>query len=364
MEEVYKEKKNNTKKIVIIIISIILSISILIGLGFFVGKLMYPFKVMEEEKIVYIVKGEEAKTSFDVYNKKKQPLHFRTSFDQVKIDQQIPAASSSKVAVNLNQVNEDTTFSAKYDFLGTKKLNINVIVVEKDDIDLSNDTLNISNSKSKNATKYSPPKSEVIFNINATNKSKKPFKRNYDFKINKKVVQTSEADWTDNEDYYLTPLTFKHTFNKEGIYNLDIAGKKVKYVISKVYKAPKNGTILKSRSSGPGVLEIKNNYNNDVIVTLAFSKNPKVAQKKFYLKAKKSITINGIKNGNYYLFTKSGDSYSKITKDFLNTTSNQRTNKILAFKSTSNSYTKWKFKLGVQGGNFGLDNLDDNNMPN
>ena len=72
MEEVYKEKKNNTKKIVIIIISIILSISILIGLGFFVGKLMYPFKVMEEEKIVYIVKGEEAKTSFDVYNKKKQ----------------------------------------------------------------------------------------------------------------------------------------------------------------------------------------------------------------------------------------------------------------------------------------------------
>lgn len=248
--------------------------------------------------------------------------------------------------------------------MNMKKVDIKIIAIPKSQITINSNGVKIkAENKDITSKKYYAPNKEITFTATIYNGSGKDFERNFDFKINDKIVETKKAVWYDDGPKS-TELTFKYKFTKQGFYKVKIGDTNINYICSTNDKAPSNGTILKQKvSGGMGVLELTNNYNYDIIVTLAYHSSPQKAQNRIYIKAKKKATMNGLKDGTHIIYIKGGTGYSKMAKDILETKSSYKSDSKIKFRTTSSTYTIWKIRLGVYGGNMNISPVDDNSLP-
>ena len=353
-----KKKKSGTgKKIILALLALI----VVCGAGFAIGNFTYPFKVKEDTATTYVLAGEEAKATFTVSSKAKDDKEFKVAFANYSIKPTIIKGNGEEeVTFNFGKVEEDTSITGKYGFMNMKKLNVDVVVVDKADLKIQSSDVKIFEGKNDlTSKKYVEPNKEVTFNVVARNSSGKNFERDYDLLINGKSVAKQKAIWDSGPT---ANMTFKHTFTKQGYYTIQIGDTKIAFICSTKDKAPANGTLLKSTSGGSGVLEIKNNYSYDVIVTLA-KKGSKNADARLYIQSKKSATVYGIKDGTYVLYVKGGSGYSNMAKDILETKTSYKSTTDMKFKTTGSSYTIWTITLNIVGGNMGSDPVDDGNIP-
>lgn len=343
------EQKYDNKKRTIKLVSLALAVIILIiGSYFGYNYLTYPLEAKEKSVDACIFNGEEATIKIDFVNKKNKSATLDLDlgkYGEKKLT--IEPLKTKSLTINFEDIKKDTKITGKYGFLNLKKITINLSFIDKTQLSLSKANFRILDSLSKDISNqgYSLPNKEVSFVARIRNDSGKLFKRNYDFKINGKVIETKEAIW-DNTKLKIAALTFKYTFTKQGKYKVTIGDTSIDFVVAKADKAPTNGTILKrGTSGGSGVLNIKNANNYDVIATIVSAKNPNKALDRIYIKKNKTATLSGIKDGTYLVQVKGGTSYSKILKDIIEVSGSYNPTNKVKFTTSGSTYTIWNITV-------------------
>jgi hypothetical protein len=125
---------------------------------------------------------------------------------------------------------------------------------------------------------------------------------------------------------------------------------------------PGNGKILFSKGrTGAGVLTIKNGNARDAVITLVRGKSKAVSM---FIRAKKSASIKGLKDGTYRVYFTSGYRYSTSKRRFTKSASYQIFDQKLRFVTTATAYTHYTLTLyAVKGGNAHVSPVDPKHFP-
>ena len=156
------------------------------------------------------------------------------------------------------------------------------------------------------------------------------------------------------------PAAGRHTVASGGI--------EVKLVVWDI-KRPANGTILSNKlKGGRGQLTITNGDERDAVVVLAKSSSPKKALLAVYVRANKSKTIKGIKDGKYVVYFTMGKRWDSHTRAFTSGQEKRRFQDTMRFKTTRSAYmitySIWTISLHqVAGGNAPTTGVGDEEFP-
>ncbi len=107
---------------------------------------------------------------------------------------------------------------------------------------------------------------------------------------------------------------------------------------------PLNGAVLARSTSGSGELVFRNKLSEDLVAVLSADagggRRPALA---FYVRAKRSITVNRIADGKLYVYFESGTQWNRTTEGFLATDDRERFKRAAQFSTSSwtTSYTDW-----------------------
>jgi hypothetical protein len=132
---------------------------------------------------------------------------------------------------------------------------------------------------------------------------------------------------------------------------------------------PANGKILVNKlGGGMGRLTIKNGGDRDGFVVLAKTSAPRKTLLGVYLRAGKSTTIRGIKDGTYIVYYSLGRRWDGYSRSFTVDAERRRFEDPIRFKTTRVSggikYTIWTISLeAVPGGNAPTDPIDESEFP-
>ncbi|NLD19164.1 MAG: hypothetical protein GX663_02815 [Clostridiales bacterium] len=367
--EEFNTKKNkeplSIKRKYIVIAFVSFAVLVIVAFVCIISNLLFPVKAEQNQASIFIISGESAKTEMNFINSSGTDKELVLDYGQGEIiKKNIPADGNKKIELNFGRAQADTSIEVKYGFLGLKKIQTQIIVVEPAQLSFSAIRIRDKSGTDITQKKYCEPNSKVIFEAEIRNNSKKAFEREYQLVINKKVMTTKVAKWTESGDVSVT-LAFKHDFKEQGLYEIKIGNSKINFICSTNDTPPANGTVLlNNNSGGKGVLKINSKYNNDIIVTLAQTSSLDKAEKRIFLKANGSATISGVKDGTYVIYVKGGKGYSNVAKDILEPTSAYKSTDSMKFESTASTYSIWTLDLGVQGGNTGITSIDNNSIPN
>jgi hypothetical protein len=107
---------------------------------------------------------------------------------------------------------------------------------------------------------------------------------------------------------------------------------------------PANGAVLTRSASGDGELVFRNKLSEDLVAVLSSSarggRHPALA---FYVRAKRSVTVDRIADGKLYVYFESGSQWNRTTNGFLATDDRERFKRPAQFSTSSwtTSYTDW-----------------------
>ena len=355
------------RKTLLIVAGSVLALIVAVVLFLVIVNVFYPLEAAKEAETVYITRGQAAITSIEFKNKSGSPRDLKLKYGEGQtLEKTIPAKSREAVALDFGAASQDTDAVVKYGFMDTKKVNVRIVAVESHQIGFTAANIKIKDENGTDLThkKYCDPNKKVLFEVTASNRSGKDFKKEYEMKIGDQVVQTRTADWKAPNNNSAV-MTFEHVFDKQGFYKIVIGTVSINFICSTNDKPPANNKMLLHKlSGGRGVLKIENKYNHPVIVTLCREDSPDKALNKVYIRAKSSASIRGIKDGAYIIYMKGGIGYSKMARDILEPTVAYKSVKAMKFTTTSTTYSIWTVKIGVKGGNMGIVPIDDNNIPN
>jgi archaellum component FlaG (FlaF/FlaG flagellin family) len=132
---------------------------------------------------------------------------------------------------------------------------------------------------------------------------------------------------------------------------------------------PSNGTVLTNKvKGGYGRLTVKNgDPDRDCVLVLAAKAKPSKAVLAVYVRAKKSATVKGIKDGTYVAYFTHGAQWDAITRSFTQDAERRRFADPIRFKtqrtSTGIVYDVWTLSLHQLSGNAPTDPVDDADFP-
>jgi hypothetical protein len=151
-------------------------------------------------------------------------------------------------------------------------------------------------------------------------------------------------------------------------HTIDANGVEAKLTAWKITR-PKNGKILvNTLKGGRGELTIENGGDRDAVVVLAKSSKPSKARLAVYLRAGKSRTIKGVKDGTYVVFFTHGKGWDAYTRAFTSESDLRRFEDTIRFKTTRTAtmitYSIWTLTLhAVVGGNAPTDPVGGEDFP-
>lgn len=154
-----------------------------------------------------------------------------------------------------------------------------------------------------------------------------------------------------------------------GHHKVSVGGVEVQLVVWDIVR-PANGKILVDKvKGGRGRLTIHNGDDRDAVVVLAKSSSPSKALLAVYVRANKSKTITGIKDGKYVVYFSFGKRWDNHTKAFTSSPELRRFEDTMRFKTTRSAsmitYSIWTISLHqVAGGNAPTTGVGDDDFPN
>jgi hypothetical protein len=150
------------------------------------------------------------------------------------------------------------------------------------------------------------------------------------------------------------------TEDKAGTYTIQVGDYSQTLRVA-VITRPKNGTqLVKTNIGGNDRLVLKNQYDNDVVVTLTSVSNTGKALVSFYARAKSTVTIK-VKKGTYYLFYSVGKNWDSATKQFIDDAKYSLFDDSFPFYG---DYRGWEVEIGKQsGGNVTTSSVSESDFP-
>ena len=132
---------------------------------------------------------------------------------------------------------------------------------------------------------------------------------------------------------------------------------------------PANGKVLTNKvKGGRGRLTIKNGNDVDAVAVLARSSKPSKALLAVYVRAGKSATVKGIKDGTYVVFFSLGKRWDSHSKVFTSNADRSRFQDTIRFKTSRTAYmitsSVWTLTLNpVIGGNAPTEDVGEGDFP-
>ena len=183
--------------------------------------------------------------------------------------------------------------------------------------------------------------------------------------IDGKAAGTKEATLAGGER---TTLTFSVKSLGAGNHTVAAGGLETRLVVWRIER-PANGKILVNKlGGGMGRFKITNGGERDGVVILAKTSAPKKSLLAVYVRAGKSTTIRGIKDGTYVIYFTLGRRWDGYSRRFTADQEKRRFVDPIRFKTTRVSggtrYTIWTISLeAVPGGNAPTDPIGDPDFP-
>jgi hypothetical protein len=113
------------------------------------------------------------------------------------------------------------------------------------------------------------------------------------------------------------------------------------------------------RGGGYGELTIDNGTTRDGVVILTFNDTAVMA---VYIRSSDSFTMQGIRDGTYYLYFSTGEEWNG--REFTVDPSRQRFEDAFEFTTGATTYTTWSITLhGVAGGTASAENVSESEFP-
>lgn len=113
------------------------------------------------------------------------------------------------------------------------------------------------------------------------------------------------------------------------------------------------------RSGGYGELTVDNGTSRDGVVILTFNDTAVMA---VYIRSSDSFTMQGIRDGTYYLYFSTGAEWNG--KEFTDAPSRQKFEDAFQFTTGTTTYTTWSITLhGVAGGTASAENVSESEFP-
>ncbi|MEW6225627.1 MAG: CARDB domain-containing protein [Chloroflexota bacterium] len=183
--------------------------------------------------------------------------------------------------------------------------------------------------------------------------------------IDGKAAGTKEATLAGGER---TTLTFSVKAPGAGNHTIAAGGIETRLVVWRIER-PANGKVLINKlGGGMGRLKITNGGDRDGVVILAKTSAPKKSLLAVYVRAGKSTTIRGIRDGTYVVYFTLGRRWDAYSRRFTADQEKRRFIDPIRFKTTRISggtrYTIWTISLeAVPGGNAPTDPIGDPDFP-
>ena len=202
--------------------------------------------------------------------------------------------------------------------------------------------------------------------MSVTNSGGLPGTFNAKVTIDGKVAATKKVTVPAGE---LTTVELPLKVPAPGHHKVSVGAVQVQLVVWDIMR-PANGKILVDKiKGGRGQLTIKNGDDRDAVVVLAKSSSPSKALLAVYVRANKSKTIKGIKDGKYVVFFSFGKRWDNHTKAFTSSPELRRFEDTMRFKTTRSAYmitySIWTISLHqVAGGNAPTSGVGDDDFPN
>jgi hypothetical protein len=123
---------------------------------------------------------------------------------------------------------------------------------------------------------------------------------------------------------------------------------------------PLTGLIMPNQSeSGYGELTVENGTTRDGVVILTLNNVPMMAA---YIRSGETFSMNGIRDGIYYLYFSTGDDWNG--KVFTTAPSHKKFEDSFEFTTGATTYTTWSVTLqGVVGGTAAAEEIDESVFP-
>jgi uncharacterized protein YfaS (alpha-2-macroglobulin family) len=183
--------------------------------------------------------------------------------------------------------------------------------------------------------------------------------------IDGKAVGTKEATLAGGEH---TALTFSVKSPAAGRHTVTAGDIETALVVWRIER-PANGKILVNKlGGGMGRFKITNGGDRDGVVILAKTSAPRKSLLAVYVRAGKSTTIRGIRDGTYIVYFTLGRRWDAYSRRFTSDQEKRRFIDPIRFKTTRVSggtrYTIWSISLeAVPGGNAPTDPIDEGEFP-
>jgi len=183
--------------------------------------------------------------------------------------------------------------------------------------------------------------------------------------IDGKAAGTKEATLAGGEH---TTLTFSVRSPAAGRHTVVAGDIETELVVWRIER-PANGKILVNKlGGGMGRFKITNGGDRDGVVILARTSAPRKSLLAVYVRAGKSATIRGIKDGTYVVYFTLGRRWDAYSRRFTADQEKRRFTDPIRFKTTRVSggtrYTIWSISLeAVPGGNASTDPIGEDDFP-
>lgn len=179
--------------------------------------------------------------------------------------------------------------------------------------------------------------------------------------IDGKVAGTTEATVAGGEE---TTVAFSVKSPSPGRHTVRAGDVETQLVVWRIERPASGKVLVNKLKGGLGRLTIKNGGDRDGVVILAKTSSPSKTLLAVYVRAGKSATIRGIKDGTYVVFFSTGKRWDGYSKSFTSEQERRRFEDPIAFRTTRTAYTIWTISLmAVAGGNAPTDPVDEGEFP-
>jgi hypothetical protein len=179
--------------------------------------------------------------------------------------------------------------------------------------------------------------------------------------IDGKSAGTSEATLAGGDET-LVPFSVKSP--GAGRHTIAAGDLETELVVWRIER-PANGKVLVNKlSGGLGRLKVKNGGDGDAYLVLAKTSAPRKAVLGVYVRAGRTATVRGIRDGNYLVYFSQGARWDGFSRRFTVDPERRRFEDSIRFRTTRTAYTIWTLSLEtVPGGNAPTEPIDEAEFP-
>jgi hypothetical protein len=201
--------------------------------------------------------------------------------------------------------------------------------------------------------------------LTVTNTGDEAGARTVDLLLDGKVVASQEVTVPAGVQ---KALTFSLSAPKAGSHTISVGGLTADLLVWRIER-PANGKVLVNKvSGGMGQLTVRNQGSSDAVVLFARSSSPTKTVLAVYIRAGKTATVKGIKDGTYVVYFSTGTRWDGFSRTFVEGRELRRFEDTMTFKTTRTStkirYSIWNLTLQPSsGGNAPTDPVGDDDFP-